>query len=419
MRPNAQRNQGDPRLVHTRTSADLNTTRLNRRPLASTDIDEGWLQTLLNQHPDLLAVDEIAPDYSPLIPIGREIAAGAGRIDNLFINPSGQITIVEAKLWKNPEARRSVVGQILEYANHVAAWSYDELNARCIAHTRRSLHDHVRYEHGDQPMLSEPKFVDAVTRNLQRGRFLLLVVGDGIREDAVDLMGVLQGSPGLRFTLALLELRLYAMPDNDDLLVVPTIVARTQEIARTVIDIRGDHNGYHVSTHNATPALASAPERRPANPDALTLDDFVTIIRALGGPEAAGDAHQLFGELERRGLTLELTHANLLVKLPDPNGSGKTFTLFGISRDGYLWVQHLPGQTIAAGIEYSGSPAETFLNTLTDVLGRELRQQRGRPAPDYWGKNILFTDARPHIGAILAALDEYLVGVGADPTQKQ
>ena len=161
-------------------------------------------------------------------------------------------------------------------------------------------------------MLSEPKFVDAVTRNLHRGSFLRLVVGDGIREDAVDLMRVLQSSPGLRFTLAPPELRLYAIPDSDDLVVVPTIVARTQEITRTVIDILGDHNGCHGSARNATPALESAPERRPANPDALTLHDFVPKIRAIGGPEAAGDAHQLFGELERRGPTLEPTHANRL-----------------------------------------------------------------------------------------------------------
>ena len=61
--------------------------------------------------------------------------AGAGRIANLFVNPSGQITIVVAKLRKNPDARRSVVGLILEYANHLAACSYDELKARCIAHS--------------------------------------------------------------------------------------------------------------------------------------------------------------------------------------------------------------------------------------------------------------------------------------------
>jgi hypothetical protein len=33
----------------------------------------------------------------------------------------------EAKLWRNPEARRQVVGQVLDYAKELARWSYEEL----------------------------------------------------------------------------------------------------------------------------------------------------------------------------------------------------------------------------------------------------------------------------------------------------
>ena len=81
---------------------------------------------------------------------------------------------MEAKLWWNPEARRSVVGQILEYANHAALWTYDDLDARCLALTRRPLYEHVCHERSDRAMLDEDEIVDAVTRNLRRGRFLLI-----------------------------------------------------------------------------------------------------------------------------------------------------------------------------------------------------------------------------------------------------
>ena len=56
--------------------------------------------------------------------VGREIA----NIDNLFVSPSGLITIVETKLWRNPEGHRTVVAQILEYAKTLSLWTYQELD---------------------------------------------------------------------------------------------------------------------------------------------------------------------------------------------------------------------------------------------------------------------------------------------------
>ncbi|MCA1789055.1 MAG: hypothetical protein LC667_04115 [Thioalkalivibrio sp.] len=140
-------------------------------------------------------------------------------------------------------------------------------------------------------------------------------------------------------------------------------------------------------------------------------------MHAIGGIECASDAREFLAALDQRGLTLELTYANLIVKLPDPNGSGKTFSLFGINKGGDLWIERLPEQTIAAGIEYAGSPAETFLHTLSRVLRRELKHQRGKAAPDYWGKNIPLDDARPHLDAVLSAVDDYLATFEQRQTQ--
>src|SRR5713101_875100 len=93
------------------------------------DLDEKWLQKFIFAHPQSLPVDEIEPAFGPLIPICRELDTQAGPVDMLFINTTGLVTLVECKLWENPEARREVVGQILDYAKEISRWSYAELEA--------------------------------------------------------------------------------------------------------------------------------------------------------------------------------------------------------------------------------------------------------------------------------------------------
>jgi hypothetical protein len=89
--------------------------------------DENRIQELICAHPEILPVNEIEPIFSPLISIGREVPTKAGFIDNLYLSPQGYLTIVETKLWRNPEARREVVGQIIYYAKDISKWSFKEL----------------------------------------------------------------------------------------------------------------------------------------------------------------------------------------------------------------------------------------------------------------------------------------------------
>ena len=86
--------------------------RLTPIPVRDKAFQEDWLQELLYKHPSILPVDYLDESYLPLVSIGREIAS----IDNLFVSQSGLLTVVETKLWRNPEAHRTVVAQILEYA---------------------------------------------------------------------------------------------------------------------------------------------------------------------------------------------------------------------------------------------------------------------------------------------------------------
>ena len=99
--------------------------------------NEAWLQMLLYSHPELLPVDEFDDFFSPPIPIGREVVTDRGPIDDLFVSPFGGITVVETKLWKNPEKHRTVVAQVIDYAKELATWDYDRLCQAILASSRR------------------------------------------------------------------------------------------------------------------------------------------------------------------------------------------------------------------------------------------------------------------------------------------
>src|ERR1700686_1798926 len=78
--------------------------------------DERWLQDLLYAHADLMPIDEIEPVFSGAAAVCRELPTPGGPLDLVYVNEHGLLTLVECKLWRNPEARRQVVGQILDYA---------------------------------------------------------------------------------------------------------------------------------------------------------------------------------------------------------------------------------------------------------------------------------------------------------------
>ncbi|MBM3136060.1 MAG: hypothetical protein FJZ89_12430 [Chloroflexi bacterium] len=101
--------------------------------------NEAWLQWVSVKHPEILPVAEIEPVVSALIPIGREVITDKGIIDNLFISPTGYLVLVETKLWRNPEAKRDVVGQAIDYGSSIAKWKYEKLEDIVKAYTRTHL----------------------------------------------------------------------------------------------------------------------------------------------------------------------------------------------------------------------------------------------------------------------------------------
>lgn len=198
------------------------------------EYDEAFIQQLAFEHPESLPIDEVDIAYKDLVPVCLEMNTPAGPLDALFVTPTGRLVILEAKLWRNPESRRKVVAQILDYAKELASWSYEDLQrevSRRLSRKGNALYELVRDRYPDTDEIS---FVDGVQQSLSRGRFLLLIVGDGIREGAGAIADFLESVGNLEFTFGLVELALYRHPEVG-LMVQPRVIARTVEFRRNIV----------------------------------------------------------------------------------------------------------------------------------------------------------------------------------------
>jgi len=129
----------------------------------------------------------------------------------------------------------------LDYAKDLSRWSYEGFDA-AVRSARRTagespdslgLFDTVRrYE----PSVDESQFHDSVSQRLRKGDFLLLIVGDGIREGVGAITQFLEGHGTLHFTFGLVEMAIYRLPDGG-LLVQPRMLAQSTIVRRTVIDL--------------------------------------------------------------------------------------------------------------------------------------------------------------------------------------
>ncbi len=206
--------------------------------------DEKWLQRLLFDHPELIPIDAISPGSKDAVPVCRELSlpkeGAIVFLDMLAVTPHGRLVLVEMKLWRNPQARREVIAQILEYASLLKRWSYADLTVRLRA-ALGSSHANPLYAlvHARHPATSEATFVDAVSRSLSAGDFDLIVAGDGIRADLQAIAAHLNGFAGLSSRLALLEIQLWRDAIGRTI-VIPFVPYRTEVVQhRVIVDAGG------------------------------------------------------------------------------------------------------------------------------------------------------------------------------------
>ena len=288
--------------------------RLHRVPLREKDLNEAWLQDLLFKHPGLIPGEELDPAFERLIPVCRELPVGGGFLDLLYVNRYGSLALVESKLWRNSQARREVVGQIIDYAQAMAQWTYDDLvGAINKANASKGGDPLCELLNDNDEEHDVVEFQDAVSRNLQLGRFLLLIVGDGIQESVEQMVDYLQAAPRLQFTLGLVELGLYRLHEgkNDPLLVQPRLVVRTKEVTRAVVEIKGTVDPVSVSVSiPAEESKKSGTGRRPS----ISEQEFFEALDKLGDQDAIEVARWAIDNAKAHGLEVKWGAGGPLIK---------------------------------------------------------------------------------------------------------
>lgn len=205
----------------------------SRTGVLTVDLNEGELskesklQALLFENPSLLNVNP-QDRFDPIIPVCRELsirgASSTVYLDIFAVRASGRPVLVECKLWRNPQARREVVGQILEYAVLIKGQSADELESRIRQSTKAgdfSLYNCVASS-GNVPT-SENEFYDALADHLLQGSFDLILAGDGIRSDVKAIARFLENQTTQIRSINCLEASVFRVGKDTAVITRPSI----------------------------------------------------------------------------------------------------------------------------------------------------------------------------------------------------
>jgi hypothetical protein len=383
---------------------------LNRIDLSGGNADssynEAWLQDLLFAHPEIFPTEQIEPGFGHVVPLCRELPLtfGAGRtgaLDNVFTTVDGRLLLVEAKLWRNPEARRTVIAQAMEYAAAIFRLDYEQFQLAVMRARKagtseaKSLYQIVKKydEH-----LDESEFVDAVSRNLKRGRAIIAVVGDGIREDLEPLAELLQTHAGHRFTFALVELAIYKTADGNGRVVTPSVLAKTALIERGVVQIaEGVDGGRQILVGKSQPAAPAASKPRPMS---LGEDEFYEILDQRD-PGVSGTLKEFLNKADALGITVD-RKSGLNLKHAAPEGN--QLNLGTIDKSGFV-------DTSPSTWWNRSRIGRVYNEALAKQIGgfvREMKDGQESAVRTAAGKMPRITDFLPaHEEAWLAAISEY------------
>lgn len=281
-----------------------------------------------------------------LISIGMEMETPVGFVDNVFVTAEGNIVLAECKLWRNPEARRQVAAQIIDYAQSISKWRYEEFDAalrKSIGPDKspleKKLFNIIKENLSDESLPQEEDFIDAISRNLRLGRILLLVIGDGIREGAESLLDFLQMHAGFHFTLAMVEMAVFEAPGHG-FFVQPRVMTRTLNIERAVVRVTSE--GVSVE-----PALLAKDSEKLTRSMTMSEEIFFSKL-AETRPETEKALRIFLDKASNYGVFLDPATKSASLKWQHPEGP--TYNLGGITLEGQLntysvgWVPSGLGQ---------------------------------------------------------------------------
>ena len=363
------KSRGVPCLV----SASAGIHGLERILLGSGNYDENWLQNLLHDQPDILPIRQIEPGFGVAVPVARELSCGHGYVDNLYVTPTGEIILVEAKLWSNPQARREVVAQALDYVAALMRLDYEGLEL-AVGNAAGNKHKLYSYFNNHPDAVGEADFIDAVSNNLKRGRMLVLVVGDGIRREAEAMASLLQSHAGAHFTFALVELAMWRNVATGDILVVPDTLAQTVMIERGVVRLE-----------NGVLQVGSALARVADKPQSISEEMFYEELEKID-PALPSSIQAFLRLVEPMGVYSDLKSSlSMKIDLPDFN---RPVNLGYFDRQGKVSTIQVAGKVVPQDM------AIRYNQTLASLIG-------GKVAITSQCSYVTDGKSVPHISALL------------------
>jgi hypothetical protein len=84
----------------------------------------------------VLPIQDIELAFTPAVFVCMELPVGPNSLDVLLATPQGKLVAVECKLWRNPEAKRKVIAQAIDYGAGLQAFTHEQLQ-KAIRAARR------------------------------------------------------------------------------------------------------------------------------------------------------------------------------------------------------------------------------------------------------------------------------------------
>jgi hypothetical protein len=199
---------------------------------------EKELQKLLAESPSLISIQDVREGAGQLVVAVREFPLPfIGFIDLLAFSAEGDMTLIECKLASNPQIKREVIGQALEYGGQLWQMTYEDLDEKIRIRSGKSLAELMREALGATEWDEEAFRVNVETA-LEQGSFILMIVVDQVTDELSRIIRFVNNCGQPAFSFAALELRRFQSDQTE--MLVPRVLG-IKEASRE--NRRNQHSG--------------------------------------------------------------------------------------------------------------------------------------------------------------------------------
>lgn len=191
---------------------------------------ENELQHLLAESPSLISISDVRENAGSLVVAVQEFPLSIGYIDILAFSAEGDIAIIECKLASNSEAKRKVIGQVLEYGANLWQTTYEELDQGVRLRNGESLAELVE-KNVQSPDWDEETFRGNVESALASGNFILIIVVDEINEELTRIVRFMNAGGRQGFDFAALEMRRFHNENSE--MLIPRFFGPSNTVKKT------------------------------------------------------------------------------------------------------------------------------------------------------------------------------------------